>query len=159
MSSNVDVEISEAVMTITLNRPEKLNAITPEMNTALFSAFEAARSDDAVHAIRLRGSGRAFCAGADMTAGEATFAAQDHATFSAAAVDPPAFALRKPVIAAVNGHAIGLGLTLALVLMASIRETTELADVPALAKGMGLVLILAGSLSMAFMGFAGLFSS
>jgi len=53
----------------------------------------------------------------------------------------------------------GLGLTLALVLMASIRETTELADVPAMARGMGLVLILAGSLSLAFMGFAGLFSS
>ena len=53
----------------------------------------------------------------------------------------------------------GLGLTLALVLMASIREDTELADVPALARGMGMVLILAGSLSMAFMGFAGLFSS
>lgn len=53
----------------------------------------------------------------------------------------------------------GLGLTLALVLMASIRETSELADVPAMARGMGLVLILAGSLSMAFMGFAGLFSS
>ena len=53
----------------------------------------------------------------------------------------------------------GLGLTLALVLMASIREDTELADVPALARGMGLVLILAGSLSLAFMGFAGLFSS
>ena len=53
----------------------------------------------------------------------------------------------------------GLGLTLALVLMASIRETVELADVPALARNMGLVLILAGSLSLAFMGFAGLFSS
>ncbi len=53
----------------------------------------------------------------------------------------------------------GLGLTLALVLMASIREETELADVPALARGMGLVLILAGSLSLAFMGFAGLFAS
>jgi electron transport complex protein RnfA len=53
----------------------------------------------------------------------------------------------------------GLGLTLALVLMASIRERTELADVPSMAKGMGLVLIIAGSLSMAFMGFAGLFSS
>jgi electron transport complex protein RnfA len=53
----------------------------------------------------------------------------------------------------------GLGLTLALVLMASIREQTELADVPALARNMGLVLILAGSLSLAFMGFAGLFSS
>jgi len=53
----------------------------------------------------------------------------------------------------------GLGLTLALVLMASIREQTELVSVPAMARGMGLVLILAGSLSLAFMGFAGLFSS
>jgi electron transport complex protein RnfA len=53
----------------------------------------------------------------------------------------------------------GLGLTLALVLMASIRENTELADVPELAKGMALVLIIAGSLSLAFMGFAGLLST
>ncbi|NIR43924.1 MAG: electron transport complex subunit RsxA, partial [Gemmatimonadetes bacterium] len=53
----------------------------------------------------------------------------------------------------------GLGLTLALVLMASIREQSELADVPSAARNMGLVLIIAGSLSLAFMGFAGLFSS
>ena len=53
----------------------------------------------------------------------------------------------------------GLGLTLALILMASIREQLELADIPRLAKGMGIVLIVAGSLSLAFMGFAGLFSS
>jgi Na+-translocating ferredoxin:NAD+ oxidoreductase subunit A len=53
----------------------------------------------------------------------------------------------------------GLGLTLALVLMASIREQSELSAVPALARGMGLVLIIAGTLSLAFMGFAGLFSS
>ncbi len=53
----------------------------------------------------------------------------------------------------------GLGLTLALVLMASIRENTELSSVPELAKGMALVLIIAGSLSLAFMGFAGLLSS
>lgn len=53
----------------------------------------------------------------------------------------------------------GLGLTLALVLMASIREQVELADIPALARGMGIVLIIAGTLSLAFMGFAGLFSS
>ena len=53
----------------------------------------------------------------------------------------------------------GLGLTLALVLMASIREQTEVTDIPAVARGMGLVLILAGSLSLAFMGFAGMFSS
>jgi electron transport complex protein RnfA len=53
----------------------------------------------------------------------------------------------------------GAGLTLALVLMASIRETLEVADVPAFARNMGLVLIIAGALSLAFMGFAGLFSS
>ncbi len=53
----------------------------------------------------------------------------------------------------------GLGLTLALVLMASIRENTELAEIPDLARGMALVLIIAGSLSLAFMGFAGLLSS
>jgi electron transport complex protein RnfA len=53
----------------------------------------------------------------------------------------------------------GLGLTLALVLMASIREQSEVASVPAVARGMGLVLIIAGSLSLAFMGFAGLFTS
>jgi len=53
----------------------------------------------------------------------------------------------------------GLGLTLALVLMASIREATELADVPELARGTALVLIIAGSLSLAFMGFAGLLSA
>jgi electron transport complex protein RnfA len=53
----------------------------------------------------------------------------------------------------------GVGLTLALVLMASIRETLELADVPTFARNMGLVLILAGALSLAFMGFAGLFSA
>jgi Na+-translocating ferredoxin:NAD+ oxidoreductase subunit A len=53
----------------------------------------------------------------------------------------------------------GLGLTLALVLMASIREQTELADVPAIARGMALVLFVAGTLSMAFMGFAGMFAT
>ena len=53
----------------------------------------------------------------------------------------------------------GLGLTLALVLMASIRETSELSSIPAVARNMGLVLIIAGSLSLAFMGFAGLFST
>ena len=58
MASNIDVEIEDAVTTITLNRPEKLNAITPEMNTALLAAIDEAMADDAVHAVRLRGAGR-----------------------------------------------------------------------------------------------------
>jgi enoyl-CoA hydratase len=114
VSSNVDVEISEAVMTITLNRPEKLNAITPEMNTALFSAFEAARSDDAVHAIRLRGSGRAFCAGADR--GQAAAGGSARRNAPADMVQNRArvqglldlWASPKPVVAQVHGHCLGV---------------------------------------------------
>ena len=66
------------------------------------------------------------------------------------------YGLLEGLFFAVGG---GLGLTLALVLMASIRESSEMADVPSLAKGMALVLIIAGSLSLAFMGFAGLLSA
>jgi electron transport complex protein RnfA len=66
------------------------------------------------------------------------------------------YGLLEGIFFAVGG---GLGLTLALVLMASIRESSEMADVPSLAKGMALVLIIAGSLSLAFMGFAGLLSA
>jgi electron transport complex protein RnfA len=67
-----------------------------------------------------------------------------------------AYTLLQAIAFAVGG---GLGLMLALVLMASIRESLELADVPKAARSMGLIMILAGSLSLAFMGFAGLFSA
>ena len=66
------------------------------------------------------------------------------------------YSLLEAVFFAIGG---GLGLMLALVLMASIRESLELADIPKAARNMGLIMILAGSLSLAFMGFAGLFSA
>ncbi len=73
----------------------------------------AATRDDAIRVVVLTGTPPAFCAGADLAAGERTFTEPGPA-FSAAGIDVPAWTLSKPVIAAVNGHAIGLGLTLAL---------------------------------------------
>lgn len=119
MSADADyrdlrVEIEDGVALLTLDRPEKLNAFSGPMGESLGLAYRRCDADDAVRAIVLTGAGRAFCSGADLSPGSATFAKQDERHFSAAAVEPPAFALRKPVIAAVNGHAIGLGFTLAL---------------------------------------------
>jgi len=66
MTSDVQVEVSDRVMTITLDRPAKLNAITGEMNRALFAAFDEAAGRDNVHVVLLVASGRAFSAGADL---------------------------------------------------------------------------------------------
>ena len=113
MSDPVTVELDGGVAVITLNRPERLNAFTGEMGAALGRAYERCDRDDAVRAVVLTGSGRAFCAGADMRRGDATFAASG-ANFSASPVRPTAFEIRKPVIAAINGHALGIGLSLSM---------------------------------------------
>jgi enoyl-CoA hydratase/carnithine racemase len=105
--------IDSGVATITLNRPEQRNAVGGGMREELADAYLTCDGDDSVRAIVLTGSPPAFCAGADLTAGADTFA-EPGAGFSAAGIDVPAWTLSKPVIAAVNGHAIGLGLTLAL---------------------------------------------
>ena len=105
--------IDGGVATITLNRPNQRNAVGDGMREELADAYRACDRDDDVRVIVLTGAPPAFCAGADLAAGEDTFA-KPASGFSAAGIDVPAFALSKPVIAAVNGHAIGLGLTLAL---------------------------------------------
>ncbi|MBV9905270.1 MAG: enoyl-CoA hydratase/isomerase family protein, partial [Alphaproteobacteria bacterium] len=66
-------EISDSILTITLNRPEKLNAFTGTMMTEMIDAFRAANKNDDVRVIIVTGSGRAFCAGADLSAGASTF--------------------------------------------------------------------------------------
>ncbi|WP_326548527.1 enoyl-CoA hydratase-related protein [Mycolicibacterium sp. ND9-15] len=107
------VDFDEGVATVTLNRPRQRNAVGDGMREELADAYRVFGRDDRVRVIVLTGTPPAFCAGADLTSGADTFAAPGP-DFSAAGVDVPAWTLPKPVIAAVNGHAIGLGLTLAL---------------------------------------------
>jgi enoyl-CoA hydratase/carnithine racemase len=107
-------ELDAGVATLTLERPDKLNAFSGRMAEELSDAYRRCDGDDAVRAVVLTGAGRAFCAGADMGDPARTFAVADAKAFSAAAVAFPAFCVRKLVIAAVNGHAIGLGMTLAM---------------------------------------------
>ena len=107
------LEMVDGVATITLDRPSKRNAFGAGMGDELAAAYRRCDADDDVRAVVLTGAPPAFCAGADLEAGEETFVGTDDG-FSAAGVRFPAFRVRKPVLAAVNGHAIGIGLTLAL---------------------------------------------
>lgn len=111
---DIRFHVDEGVAVVELHRPEQRNAFSGLMGEELGDAYRRCDLDDAVRAVVLTGRGDAFCAGADMSAGADTFAAQDAASFSASPVDPPAWEVRKPVIAALNGHAVGIGLTLAL---------------------------------------------
>jgi enoyl-CoA hydratase/carnithine racemase len=113
MNTVVTVDVEAGVAVLTLNRPQHLNAYTAEMGALLSRAYLQCDGDDAVRAIVLTGAGRAFCAGADFSGAASPFDAPADA-FSASPITPAAFELRKPVIAALNGHAIGIGLTIAL---------------------------------------------
>ncbi len=123
MSPDLTVEVDAGVAVLTLNRPEQLNAYTAELGALLSRAYSDCDGDDDVRAIVVTGAGRAFCAGADFSCGASPFDAPADETFSASPITPAAFELRKPVIAALNGHAIGIGLTIAL--QADIRIVAE----------------------------------
>lgn len=114
MSTEVRVDVDpDGVALITLDGPATLNAFGADTAAALSAAYRRCDEDDGVRAVVLTGAGRAFCSGADMSPGATPFAPRDDG-FSASPIDPPAWRVRKLVVAAINGHAIGIGLTLAL---------------------------------------------
>jgi enoyl-CoA hydratase/carnithine racemase len=107
-------ELDRGVATLTLDRPEVRNAFSGAMGESLGRAFAHCDASDDVRAVVLTGAGDAFCAGADLAAGAEAFAAPEAEGFGATPFHPTAFEIRKPVFAALNGHAVGIGLTLAL---------------------------------------------
>ncbi len=120
-------EVSDGIATVTLNRPDKLNAFTAQMRDELIAAFDATDADDAVRAVIVTGAGRAFCAGADLSQGGQTFdyAKRQDARRDASRVGDVyrdggglvtlrMFRSLKPVIGAINGAAVGIGMTMQL---------------------------------------------
>jgi enoyl-CoA hydratase/carnithine racemase len=133
----IQTEIADGIMTITLNRPDKMNAFTGQMMAEMIAAFDVADADDAVRAVIVTGAGdRAFCAGADLSQGTATFdyakrsdrdensaavqadgsidLTHDSARDSGGRLTLRIFNCKKPVIGAINGAAVGIGATMQL---------------------------------------------
>lgn len=115
-------EVTDGVATITLHRPEKMNAVTGQMRDELIDAFDRVSTDPDILAVVVTGSGRAFCAGADVSGGAKTFDATergwaedvDEFRDGGGLITLKIFECTKPVIAAVNGVAAGLGATMLL---------------------------------------------
>lgn len=133
------------MLTITLDRPDCLNAFTPQMADELISAYDSADDSEDVRAIILTGAGRGFCSGADLSGGAATFDFSRRATVATSEEDPAGCSgirvprdnagrvtlrmLRslKPIIAAINGPAVGVGATMSLA--ADFRLVSDLAKI------------------------------
>ncbi len=114
-------DVEDGILTLTLNRPEALNAFNRTMMNELIDACDRADADDAVKAIIVTGAGRAFCAGADLAGGGNTFNA-DARDDRESGLNPDGgglltlriYELKKPIIAAINGAAVGVGVTMTL---------------------------------------------
>ena len=120
--SEIIYDVSDHVATITLNRPERLNAFTGTMMNEMIDAFDRLDADDDVRAVIVTGAGRGFCAGADLGAGGATFAKGGSDVQTKVGVPRDGgglltlriFDSKKPVIGAINGAAVGVGVTMTL---------------------------------------------
>ena len=119
--STILYEVEDNVLTLTLNRPEKLNAFNRDMMHEMINAFDRADQDDNVRAIIVTGAGRGFCAGADLSVGADTFnadAREDRESGlqrdGGGLLTLRIFESKKPVIAAINGPAVGIGATMLL---------------------------------------------
>lgn len=142
--TQISLDVDGPVATITLDREAKLNAFTGVMMDELIAAFDVTDADDAVRVVIVTGRGRAFCAGADLSAGAATFDydalgagggavgadggvdyANEAVRDGGGRVTMRIFASMKPVIAAVNGAAVGIGVTMQLAM--DIRMASEAA--------------------------------
>ncbi|HEX4018998.1 MAG TPA: enoyl-CoA hydratase-related protein [Frankiaceae bacterium] len=123
------------VATVVLDRPDKLNVFSAGMGADLSAAYSECDADPEIRVIVLTGRGRAFCAGADMAPESASFGTPG-AGFSSQPLAAPAWSLNIPVIAAIQGHAIGIGFTIAL--QADIRIVAEDAKlaIPQARRGM-----------------------
>jgi enoyl-CoA hydratase/carnithine racemase len=116
----ITTALADRVLTITLDRPDRLNAWTATMGRELIEAFDQADADDEIGAIIVTGAGRGFCAGADLAGGGETFDWRERAPQGAVPRDNGGqftlrvFASTKPVIAAINGPAVGVGATMTL---------------------------------------------
>lgn len=113
---SIDLKIEGAVATVTLNRPDKLNALDLAMREELAECFARLRFDDAVRAIVVTGAGRAFCSGADVgrMGGDDLATRRHHMQKGGHAFIRALHAIEKPTIAAVRGPAVGVGWSIAL---------------------------------------------
>jgi len=155
--NTIDYKISNSILTLTLNRPDSLNAFTVEMANELIDAFNAASNDDTVRAIVVTGAGRAFCAGMDLSSEGNVFGLDESQTPTLDdmnnRLDDPAilhgvrdtggrvtlaiFDCTKPVIAAINGAAVGIGATMTLAM--DIRIASENAKIGFVFNKLGIV--------------------
>lgn len=120
--TQIRYDVTDGVATITLSRPEKMNAFTAVMMRELLQVFDVIDADDAVRAVIVTGDGKAFCAGADLSGGAKTFDDGDWSSpkdehvrrDGGGQVTLRIFDCKKPVIAAINGAAVGIGATMTL---------------------------------------------